>query len=120
KAAGRRSQNTLASRCIKIVIKHHEYVHIIRNPRLGDKRTKYHKACQVSGCSSEAANPSDALKQNLTLTTHGAERSRQFIQRGDVHSNWKVTCGVQRRKWNCPSPSATNAGDHPERRDDVV
>ena len=103
---------TVASRGIKVVIKHQEDVHIIRNRRLRNKRTKYHKACQVAGCSSKSVNTSDTFKQDLTLPTHRTKHSRQFSERGDVYSNREVTGGVQLRKWNCSSPLAANDTSH--------
>ena len=94
----------IAYGCVEIIIKHHEDVHIIRNGLLGHKRPKHHKPCEVPGCSRDAMNPSDTLKQDLTLTTCTAKCSCQFAQSATVHSNGKIALGAQRREWNCPSP----------------
>lgn len=85
----------IACGCVKVIIKYHEDVHIIRNGLLGHKRTKHHKPSEVPGCSRDAVNPSNALKQDLTLTADTAKRSRQFVSCGNVHSNRKVACRVQ-------------------------
>jgi hypothetical protein len=66
----------IAYGCVKIIIKHHEDVHIIRHGLLGHKRTKHHKPCEVPGCSRDAVNPSDTLKQDLTLTTLASLRKK--------------------------------------------
>jgi hypothetical protein len=96
--------------CIKSIIKHHEDVHVVGNGLLRDKRTEHEETCQVPCCSSNAVNPCNTLKQDLTLTARTAKHSSQFCQSGSVDSDRKVASGVQRRKWNCPSPSATNDG----------
>ena len=69
---------------IERVVKHHEYVDVIRNRLVGDERAKDHKAGQMPGASRNAVDSLQSLKLRSPSGIGVAKCSSDFFQRHSV------------------------------------